>query len=93
MAKRAVAPIEYTSPIQHTAKNAIKAVIARDFSALKGVDVAIYKPDDYDRDFPDNFVQGDFEKYLYCPAFCTQKDLQKKGIMFLVLTKTLIPFI
>ena len=62
------------------------AVIASDFSGV-AVDVAIYKPQNYKIAPPNSFLSGNFEKYLYYPAFATQADLdaiqewvQKYGI-------------
>lgn len=55
----------------------IKAVIADDFTHLQGIDVAIFKPDDYSAEVPANFLNGSFEKYLYMPAFCTQKEAEQ----------------
>ncbi len=55
----------------------IKGVIARDFARLQAVDVAVYKPDDYQAKLPLSFTEGDFQKYLYCPAFCTGEELQQ----------------
>ncbi|MBR2903895.1 MAG: U32 family peptidase, partial [Clostridia bacterium] len=76
--KRSVEPLfveRYALP--NSAKKAgVKAVIARDFSALSKIDIAIYKPDDYSKALPINFLEGGFEKYLYCPAFCTEDELQ-----------------
>ncbi|MBE7078254.1 MAG: U32 family peptidase [Clostridiales bacterium] len=56
-------------------KNEKLAVIAEDFSGVK-TDIAIYKPSDFSLPLPEAFVNGNFEKYLYFPAFATQKDLE-----------------
>ena len=50
------------------------AVIASDFTEVTA-DIAIYKVDDYAAPLPKSFLEGDFEKYLYYPAFATEKDL------------------
>ena len=49
------------------------AVIASDFSGVK-MDVAIYKPNDYNATPPESFLNGDFEKYVYYPPFITAED-------------------
>ncbi len=49
------------------------AVIASDFSNVVA-DVAIYKPDNYRNPLPENFLKGNFEKYLYYPAYLTGQD-------------------
>lgn len=49
------------------------AVIATDFSGVC-TDIAIYKADDLRAPLPESFAQGNFEKYLLYPAFCTQAD-------------------
>ena len=55
------------------------AVISGDFSFVKegDIDVAIYKPSDYNLPLDEDFIKGNFEKYLYLPAFATQEDLEK----------------
>ena len=50
------------------------AVISDDFTDIK-TDIAIYKPQDFTKELPTNFVNGNFEKYLYFPAFLTQADI------------------
>ena len=50
------------------------AVIADDFSSI-AADVAVYKPQDYQKTPPNSFLKGAFEKYVYYPAFATQADL------------------
>ena len=50
-------------------------VIGRDFSGVKGVDIAIYKFDDYKEEPDQAFLQGKFEKYLYLPPLATTLDL------------------
>lgn len=58
-----------------TGENGKTAVIATDFTGVTA-DIAIYKPDDYRAELPENFKCGKFEKYLYYPAFATENDLQ-----------------
>ena len=67
----AYAPIEIDLP---KGKNNKTAVIANDFTGLN-VDIAIYKSDDYRAKLPQSLLDGKFEKYLYFPAFSTNKDL------------------
>ena len=55
-------------------KNTKTAVIASDFDGVE-TDIAIYKADDYSARLPENFTKGKFEKYLYYPAFATERDL------------------
>lgn len=50
------------------------AVISNNFDGLE-TDIAIYKADDYNAPLPSSFLSGNFEKYLYYPAFLTEKDL------------------
>lgn len=51
------------------------AVIASSFEGVSGkIDVAIYKPNDYREGLPTSFVEGNFKKYLFYPAFCTKED-------------------
>ena len=52
------------------------AVISDDFTGFN-CDVAIYKPRDFSLELPETFQQGNYEKYLYYPAFATSKDLQR----------------
>ena len=54
-------------------KNDKIAVITDDCLTVNA-DIVIYKPQDYLLPLPTEFLQGDFEKYLYYPAFCTSKD-------------------
>ena len=53
---------------QHT------AVIASNFVDA-AIDVAIYKSNDLSKPLPTDFVAGNFEKYLYFPAYATAKDI------------------
>lgn len=53
--------------------NGKSAIIASDFRGVT-TDIAVYKPNDYAAPVPKNFTDGNFEKYLYYPAFATQTD-------------------
>ncbi len=64
-------------------KNAKTAVVAEDFTGVSA-DVAIFKPRDFNVPPPESFLSGDFERYLYYPAFSTEQDLRA----FLSLCKT-----
>ncbi len=57
-----------------TGKNEKTAVVATDFTGVK-TDIAIYKPTDFNAPLPKSFLEGDFEKYLYYPAYLTTEDL------------------
>ena len=52
-------------------------VIGRDFSFAKGLDIAVYKFDDYKKEPNQAFLEGDFEKYLYIPPLATTSDLER----------------
>ena len=69
--------LEYASweKIEFKGKNDKVAVIAEDFTNVQA-DVAIYKAKDMKAPLPDSFVNGSFEKYLYCPAFYTTADME-----------------
>lgn len=56
-------------------KNEKTAVIADDFSNVE-TDIAVYKPSDFNAPIPESFTKGNFEKYLYLPAFLTEADMQ-----------------
>ena len=56
-------------------KNEKTAVIADDFSGVE-TDIAVYKPSDFNAALPESFAKGNFEKYLYFPAFLTEADMQ-----------------
>lgn len=64
-------PLRYTP----TGANLKTAVIADSFDGVFA-DVAIYKPNDFNAPLPDSFKNGNFEKYLYYPAFLTGKDVE-----------------
>jgi hypothetical protein len=49
------------------------AVIANDFNGVFA-DIAIYKPNDYTAEYPESFIKGAFEKFVYYPPFCTRED-------------------
>ena len=57
-------------------KNAKTAVMSDDFTGID-TDIAIYKPQDFSADLPKAFTDGNFEKYIYYPAFATSNDLEK----------------
>lgn len=52
------------------------AVIADDFAGVTA-EIGIYKPKNYAATLSESFVRGDFEKYVYYPAFATEKELKK----------------
>lgn len=56
------------------------AVIASDFKGVVA-DIAIAKLDDFSVPLPESFTQGDFEKYLYYPAFLTEKDIERIDVL------------
>jgi len=56
------------------------AVIASDFKGVVA-DIAIVKLDDFSVPLPESFTQGDFEKYLYYPAFLTEKDIERIDVL------------
>lgn len=58
-----------------TGKNTKIAVISSAFSGIK-TDIAIYKPNDY-FEIDADFIGGNYEKYLYYPAFTTSADEEK----------------
>lgn len=66
-------PIEY--PV-FMGENEKIAVIADDFTGVC-TDIAIYKSDDFSKELPSSFLNGDFEKYVYLPAFYGESDLIK----------------
>ncbi len=53
--------------------NGKTAVISTDFTGID-CDIAVYKPSDYAAPLPQNFLRGQFEKYVYYPAFMTEQD-------------------
>ncbi len=54
-------------------RNEKVAVISNHFDGV-APDVAVYKPNDYNEPLPESFVNGNFEKYVYYPAFCKKSD-------------------
>ncbi len=59
---------------KNAGKNEKIAVISNDFRDVE-TDIAIYKADDYNAPLPEDFLNGNFEKYLIYPSFATAKDL------------------
>lgn len=57
-------------------ENEKTAVISDDFTGI-ATNVAIYKPQDFSADLPQTFTKGNFEKYIYYPAFATKNELDK----------------
>ncbi len=66
-----IAPIDLPA---FAGKNGKTAVIAPDFTGIT-TDVAVYKPSDFNAPLPESFVKGNYEKYLYYPAYLTAADL------------------
>lgn len=58
-------------------RNEKTAIISSVFSGEEMVDIAIYKPDDYQKAIPKGFSSGKFEKYLYFPAYLTTGEEKK----------------
>lgn len=58
-----------------TGENGRIAAISNDFTGLQP-NVGIYKPNDYSLPLPQAFLNGEFEKYLYCPPFATEEELE-----------------
>lgn len=56
-------------------ENGMIAVMSNDFKGV-AADIAICKPDDFTSPLPESFTSGKFEKYLYYPAFCTERDCE-----------------
>ncbi|MBE5752953.1 MAG: U32 family peptidase [Clostridiales bacterium] len=54
-------------------------VIASNFGFYDAekIDIAVYKPNDYNEELNESFLQGNFEKYLYFPCLLTTKDLER----------------
>ena len=57
-------------------ENSKTAVISSDFEGLE-TDIAVYKPQDYANEIPKSYLNGRFEKYLYYPAFATERDIDR----------------
>ena len=76
VAKNGHTEYEYSSfeKFSLTGNNGKLAVISNDFTDIT-TDIAVYKTDDYALPLPESFIKGNFEKYLYYPAFATEKDL------------------
>ena len=62
-------------PIHLQGKNTKTAVISDDFTDII-TDIAVYKPQTFNDALPNVFTDGDFEKYIYYPAFATSEDLE-----------------
>ncbi len=62
--------------VQLQGSNSKTAVISDDFTDIH-TDIAIFKPMDFTADLPKEFVLGNFEKYIYYPAFATSSDLDR----------------
>ena len=69
-------PSAFFVPISETSQKGKTAVISSDFSSLQNIDVAIYKPKDYTMPPEESFLKGDFQKYLYVPAYFTKSDCE-----------------
>ena len=52
-------------------------VIGKDFSFGNGVDIAVYKFEDYNKEPDQAFLKGEFEKYLYLPPLANTLDLER----------------
>jgi len=61
---------------QEKISNGKTAVLAEDFQDVQ-TDVAIYKWNNLSQLPPENFIKGNFEKYIYYPAFLTGDDIEK----------------
>lgn len=61
---------------QEKISNGKTAVLADDFQDVQ-TDVAIYKWNNLSQLPPENFIKGNFEKYIYYPAFLTGDDIEK----------------
>ena len=65
-----IKPLPSLTPI--SGKNDKVAVISNAFDGVKA-DIAIYKPDDY-LTIDNAFIHGNYEKFIYYPAFTTSAD-------------------
>ena len=68
---------EPVSDFAQSGKNEKTAVIASDFSGLENIDIAVYKPTDYGAEPPKSFSEGNFEKFIYYPAFADSADIRR----------------
>lgn len=66
-------PLAEIPTVKLTGENKKTAIIASDFQDV-AVDIAIYKPNDFQVSVPNGFKNATFEKYLYYPPFCTSAD-------------------
>lgn len=71
--EREALPTIYAEAFLPQGENKKVAVIADDFGGI-AADIAIYKPNDYTLPLPESFKNGNFEKYIYYPAFLTSGD-------------------
>lgn len=62
---------------QSLTSNGKEAVLTSDLSPFPKADIVVYKPYDYAKNPPENFFDGDFEKYLYYPAYLTERELSR----------------
>ncbi len=60
--------------VKQAGDNSKTAVISNDFQGITP-DIAIYKANDLSLPLPKSFTNGNFEKYLYYPAFTNGQDL------------------
>ena len=67
--ERACPPLPFKT-CSYLGRNEKTAVMSSDFKGITP-QIAIYKPNDYTANLPVSFLQGDFEKYVYYPPFCT----------------------
>ncbi len=58
-------------------ENKKTALLASDFSGVRDIEIAVFKPRDYGTELPESFTESNFEKYLYCPAFAAERDLAR----------------
>ncbi len=72
---RNVIKVQTETPV-YTGGNEKIAVIADDFTGIYA-DIAIYKPNNVSKELPLSFLNGNFEKYVYAPAFYKEADLIK----------------
>ena len=68
--------ISFESKQREFSANNKTAVISDDFTGVK-TDIAIYKWNALQDIPPESFIKGNFEKYIYYPAFLTSADLEK----------------
>ncbi|MBQ5927157.1 MAG: U32 family peptidase, partial [Clostridia bacterium] len=59
-------------------KTAVIVSEVKDWASLNA-DIVIFKPYDYAKELPKEFINGNFEKYLYFPAFLTSGEGEEIG--------------